>query len=204
MSGATDALAEQTVFAMVAVTTTWVGLRAFLGLYPGYGLDAAEQWRRHFYATVGTLAMVAIFALGFHVGAELSRLLLAVVFLSLFVLTPLVQHLARWGMRRAGLWGKPVVVLSYKGAGASVVDATRGEMGAGATIPSPSSSTGWTRWPRGRRRAGATGELSATSAKPCVCRASTAWTRPSSPCPTPAVSSWSSWSAWPASVFARC
>ena len=115
-------LSEQTVFAMVAVTTTWVGLRAFLGLYPGYGLDEAEQWRRHFYATVGTLAMVAIFALGFHVGAELSRLLLAVVFLSLFVMTPLVQHLARWGMRKAGLWGKPVVVLSYKGAGASVVE----------------------------------------------------------------------------------
>ena len=115
-------LSEQTVFAMVAVTTTWVCLRAVLGLYPGYGLDAAEQWRRHFYATVGTLAIVAIFALSFQVGDLLSRLLLAVVFLSLFVLTPLAQHLARWVMRRAGLWGKPVVVLSYKDAGTNVVD----------------------------------------------------------------------------------
>jgi di/tricarboxylate transporter len=43
---------EMTAVTMVAVITTWVGLRALLGLYPGYGLDAAEQLRRQAAAEV--------------------------------------------------------------------------------------------------------------------------------------------------------
>jgi Undecaprenyl-phosphate galactose phosphotransferase WbaP len=110
-----------TPVAMAAIITGWVGLRALLGLYPAYGLDYAEQLRRHTYATFATLAILAIFALGFQVGYLLSRLLLALVFVGLLVLAPIVQYVAKSWLRRMNLWGKPVVVLSYKEAGAKVV-----------------------------------------------------------------------------------
>jgi len=107
--------------AMLAIVATWIGLRTLLGLYPGYGFDSAERLRRHTYATFATLSILAIFALGFQIGDSLSRLLLALVFLGLLVLGPLMQHLVRLRMKKAGLWGQPVVVLGYKEAGANVV-----------------------------------------------------------------------------------
>jgi hypothetical protein len=35
------------VAAIVPSVMVWVGLRASLGPYPGYGLDSAERLRRH-------------------------------------------------------------------------------------------------------------------------------------------------------------
>ena len=121
------ALSETTGVAMLAVISTWIGLRALLGLYPGYGLDPAEQLRRHTYATFATLAILAILALGFQIGDSLSRLLLALVFLGLLVLSPFVQHLVKLQMKKADLWGQPVVVLGYSEAGADVVRLLREE-----------------------------------------------------------------------------
>ena len=118
---------EMTTVAMFAIITLWVGLRALLGLYPGYGLDSVEQLRRHTYATFAVLAMVAIFAFGFQLGLLLSRLLLALVFLGLLFLTPFAQHFVKSLMRRIDLWGKPVVVLGYKEAGTNVVNLLSGE-----------------------------------------------------------------------------
>jgi Undecaprenyl-phosphate galactose phosphotransferase WbaP len=119
--------ASITSVALVAMILTWVGLRALLGLYPGYGLDPAEQLRRHTYAAFATLAIVAVFALVFQVGDLLSRLLLALVFLGLLVLAPVVQSLVKSWMKRTGLWGKPVVVLGYKEAGANIVNLLKQE-----------------------------------------------------------------------------
>ena len=115
-------LSEMTTVAMFAIITSWVGLRALLGLYPGYGLDSVEQLRRHTYATFAILAMVAIFALGFQLGLLLSRLLLGLVFLGLLILTPFAQYFMRSWLKRVDLWGKPVVVLGYKEAGTNVVN----------------------------------------------------------------------------------
>jgi Undecaprenyl-phosphate galactose phosphotransferase WbaP len=114
------ALSEITTVAMVTIITAWIGLRALLGLYPGYGLDSAERLRRHTYATLAALAMLAIFALGFQIGHLLSRLMVALMFLGLLVLTPLVQCLVKSSMQKLDLWGKPAVVLGYKEAGAKV------------------------------------------------------------------------------------
>jgi hypothetical protein len=121
------ALSEMTTVAMFAVITSWVGLRALLGLYPGYGLDSVEQLRKHTYATFAILAMVAIFAFGFQLGLMLSRLLLALVFLGLLVLTPFAQHFMKSWMKRIDLWGKLVVVLRYKEAGTNVVNLLSGQ-----------------------------------------------------------------------------
>ena len=125
--GQEGALWERTPVAMIAVITVWMGLCALLGLYPGYGLDPAEQLRRHTYGVFATLAILSIFALGFQAGHMLSRLLLAVVFLGLLVLTPFVRYLMKSWMKKMDLWGKPVVVLGYGEAGANVVNLLKEE-----------------------------------------------------------------------------
>src|SRR5919107_1351987 len=70
-------LSEVAVAAIVPSVMAWVVLRALLGLYPGYGLDSAERLRRHVYSVFATLAVLAVFAVGFKVGGALLRLLLA-------------------------------------------------------------------------------------------------------------------------------
>jgi Undecaprenyl-phosphate galactose phosphotransferase WbaP len=125
--GYQGALWEMTPVIIVAAITTWVGLSALLGLYPGYGLGPAEQLRRHTYATFATLAILAIFALGLQIGGSLSRLLLALIFLGLLVLSPFGRYLMKSWMKRKGLWGKPVVVLGYKETGAYIVNLLKEE-----------------------------------------------------------------------------
>jgi Undecaprenyl-phosphate galactose phosphotransferase WbaP len=120
-------LTQMTIFAMVAVITSWVGLRALLGLDPGYGLDSVEQLRRHAYATFASMAMLAILALGFQLGLLLSRPQLALVFLGLLILTPFAEYLVKSWMKKMGLWGKPVVVLGYKQAGTNVANILKNE-----------------------------------------------------------------------------
>lgn len=110
-------LSEVAVAAMVPTIVVWVGLRALMGLYPGYGLDSVETLRRHVYAVFATLAILAIFAVGSQVGELLSRLLLFLVFLGLLLLTPFTQQFVKRVIKEIGLWGKPAVILSYKETG---------------------------------------------------------------------------------------
>jgi Undecaprenyl-phosphate galactose phosphotransferase WbaP len=124
-------LSEVAVAAIVPSVVVWVVLRALLGLYPGYGLDSAEGLRRHVYSVFATLALLAVFAVGFKVGDALSRILLACAFLGLLFLTPFVQHLVKLGMKKAGLWGKPVIILSYKDSGARFQELLKQQWGIG-------------------------------------------------------------------------
>jgi Undecaprenyl-phosphate galactose phosphotransferase WbaP len=117
--GALSPLSSATV---VFIALGWAGIRALLGIYPGYGLNSPERLRRHTYSVVSTLAMLAIFALAFKVGDALSRMLLSLVFFGLLILAPFVQHLMAWGLKRMSRWGKQVIVLGYKDAGTEVVD----------------------------------------------------------------------------------
>jgi Undecaprenyl-phosphate galactose phosphotransferase WbaP len=116
----------------VFAVAVWIGLRTLMGLYPGYGLSSEERLRRHTYSVVGTLAAVS-FAIALNLGAiasrlgafevvgRLPRLLLALGFVGLLLLSPLVQGLARWGMWRLGIWGRPVVVIGDKDTSARTV-----------------------------------------------------------------------------------
>ena len=118
--------------AIVAVNVgVWVGLRACLGLYPGYGLDQTEELRRQTYAVAATLAIVSVFALAFQVGDLLSRLLLVSGFLGLMLFAPLLRSFAKWGMMRAGAWGKPVVILGAGEGGARLVRTLKREWSLG-------------------------------------------------------------------------
>ena len=109
----------------VFAVAVWIGLRSLMGLYPGYGLSSEERLRRHTYSVVGAAAAVSIaivLGLGdiasrygpFEFYENFPRLLLALGFMGLLLLSPLVQGLARWGVWRLGFWGRLVVVIGDK------------------------------------------------------------------------------------------
>jgi hypothetical protein len=105
----------------VFAVAVWIGLRSLMGLYPGYGLSSAERLRRHTYSVVGVLAAVSFIIVldlrdkaptfdlfVFDLYGEFPRLILALGFVGILLLSPLVQALVRWGMGRLGIWDSPV------------------------------------------------------------------------------------------------
>jgi len=69
-----------------------------------------------------TLAILAVCALGFQIGDLLLRLLLLLLFLGLLLLAPFLRYFVKLGMEELRLWGKPAVILGYKGAGRTVAE----------------------------------------------------------------------------------
>lgn len=96
--------------AFASALFVWVGLRWLMGLYPGYGLGTAEELRRQTYATLATIAIIAVSAVFSSIGMLLWYMLPLV---GLVVLGPLLRHFVKRTMKDAGLWGKPVVILSF-------------------------------------------------------------------------------------------
>jgi hypothetical protein len=105
----------------VFAVAVWIGLRALMGLYPGYGLSLAERLRQHVYSVVGALAAVSFVIVldlrdtapkfdlfVFELYGNFLRLILALGFVGILLLSPLVQGLARWGLWRLGIWDSPV------------------------------------------------------------------------------------------------
>ena len=127
-SGELTVLAVGSIVPNVAV---WIGLRALLGLYPGYGLDGVEELRRQTYAVAVTLAITTTFAFAFKIGDSLSRLLLILSFLGLAFAGPLIRAFAKRLVRKLGLWGKPVVILGVGRTGARVARLLCREWGLG-------------------------------------------------------------------------
>ena len=101
----------------------WIGLRAALGLYPGYGLSRVEELRRQTYALFATTAIITTLAFASQVADLLSRVLLLAWCLGLLVLAPVTRYLAKRALMTAGLWGKPVVILGAREPGRRVVEA---------------------------------------------------------------------------------
>jgi hypothetical protein len=64
------------VASMVPNVVAWVGVRALLGLYPGYVLDQVEELRRQTFASLTTLAIIAVSAFASEIDELLSRILL--------------------------------------------------------------------------------------------------------------------------------
>jgi len=115
-------LSEVAVGSVAPAIAVWVALRALLGMYPGYGLDAVEELRRHTFSLLAALGVLATFALSVHIGELLSRMLLGFAFVCLLLFAPFVRYLVKRGLKRTGFWGKPVVILSYKEAAADITD----------------------------------------------------------------------------------
>lgn len=108
------------------IILAWIGLRAILGLYPGYGLDAPERLRRHTYSVVAALALTAVFAMAYQFGHLLSRLLLVVGFAGILFAGPFAFSVVRDLANRLGVWGKPVVVCGSGATGIEMVDLLQG------------------------------------------------------------------------------
>ena len=111
--------------AMVPNVIVWVGLRASLGLYPGYGLDQVEELRRQTFAVFATLTIVLVFAS--QAGGLLLGALLLGWCLSLLLLAPLTRYLIKRSTMKAALWGQSVVVLGTGETGARVLKALQRE-----------------------------------------------------------------------------
>jgi len=114
-------LSEIAVVSMVPNVVVWVGLRASLGLYPGYGLSQVEELRRQTFALLATLTIISVFAFASQVGDSLSRLLLFAWSIGLLLLAPVARYFVKRAMMKAKLWCKPVVVLGARKTGARVL-----------------------------------------------------------------------------------
>ena len=125
------AFSEVTATAVLPTIAVWIGVRALLGLYPAYGLDSIERLRRHTYSIFAALAILAVVAVGFRVENLPSRTQMVLVFMGLLFVAPFVQYLSRRVMRRIGLWGKPVLILSYKDTGEQFLRLLEREWGQG-------------------------------------------------------------------------
>jgi len=88
----------------VLPVAVWVVLRALLGLYPGYGINAVDELRRQSYATLGALIIASAF-FGLHEGQDVSRSVLIGGFLALLIAAPLVRQLVKWSLKKARLFG---------------------------------------------------------------------------------------------------
>ena len=88
----------------------WMLLRALLGLYPGYGVDPAQELRLQTYSSVLTLVVVLVILSAMDMGGLFFHLLPLGVF-GLVLAVPVARSGTKWALRRANLWGKPVIVL---------------------------------------------------------------------------------------------
>jgi Kef-type K+ transport system membrane component KefB len=82
-----------TIASIVPNIVAWIGLRAVLGLYPGYGLDQVEELRRQTFALLATLAIIVVFAFVSKLDDSLGRLFLLAWCLVLLLAAPYVR---RW------------------------------------------------------------------------------------------------------------
>ena len=127
-----EPLSASTVFVlMLPNTAVWIGMRALMGLYPGYGLSSPEELRRQTYATVATLAITGILASGLQVGEVLPVLLVGASCLERLLLAPLGRHFVKLGLRKIGIWGKPIVIIGAGETGRQLVRALTDEWGMG-------------------------------------------------------------------------
>ena len=114
------------IVSIVPNVVAWIGLRAALGLYPGYGLDQVEELRRQTFALLATLTIVAVFAFASHLADSLSGVFLFGWALGLLLVAPLARHFVKV-MMRSSWWGKPVIVLGTHQVGSHIVDVLQKE-----------------------------------------------------------------------------
>ena len=126
--GANRSISGMAVTGIASNVAVWIGLRALLGLYPGYGLDYVEELRRQTFAALAALVMTAVFASLLVSGGSLSSLLIVVMsFLGLLLLAPVMRYFVKRAMLNAGLWGKPVIVVGSQESGTNLLNVLRRE-----------------------------------------------------------------------------
>jgi Undecaprenyl-phosphate galactose phosphotransferase WbaP len=116
-----------TIASIVPNIVAWIGLRAVLGLYPGYGLDQVEELRRQTFALLATLAIIVVFAFVSKLDDSLGRLFLLAWCLVLLLAAPAARPLVKRALMKVGWWGKAVVVLGAREAGVDMLNVLQKE-----------------------------------------------------------------------------
>lgn len=106
---------------VVPSVAVWIGLRALLGLYPGYGLDHVEDLRRQTHAAFAALAATVVFTSTSGAAGALLGWPMLMTFLGILLLSPMARYFVKWIMLKTGLWGKPVIVLGSRESEASLL-----------------------------------------------------------------------------------
>jgi len=114
-------LSEIAIVSTLPYVAVWIGLRASMGLYPGYGLGHVEVLRRQTFALLATLMIILVFAFTSLLADSLSRVLLGAWAVSLLLAAPLARSFVEQAIIKAGLWGKPVLVIGAQETGAQVL-----------------------------------------------------------------------------------
>ncbi|MEO1476967.1 MAG: undecaprenyl-phosphate galactose phosphotransferase WbaP [Bacteroidota bacterium] len=115
---------------LVMPTIYWAGAVG-LGLLPGWGVGAVEEYRRLAWLTVGTFVVAAFGLFLSQQGLDNSRFLMGLAALFAVVTVPLLRNWTKSAMIDAGLWGVPVVIYGAGEMGAAVVRQLREERGLG-------------------------------------------------------------------------
>ncbi|HEY3368841.1 MAG TPA: undecaprenyl-phosphate galactose phosphotransferase WbaP [Symbiobacteriaceae bacterium] len=104
---------------------------AYAGLYPGYGLNPAEQLRRTSRFT--TLVFVSLLAFTFMLKIAVTRSRIVIIgwWVLSVILVPLVRAAIRALLVRTSWWGKPVLILGAASTGAVIADRLRNNPGLG-------------------------------------------------------------------------
>lgn len=100
----------------------WPALAWREGLFPGYGISAPQQLRRHVTAALLAGLVFAVIATQFPASYDLSFLRVMGIVLLALVLMPLLHALVRRLLLRFGVWGEDIVIL---GAGRSAQRAVK-------------------------------------------------------------------------------
>ena len=89
----------------------FVLVRSGFSLYPGYGLNPAEELRR---LTLSSLLVIAVFTVGgtlFRFAQDYSRLVLALSALAMLVVLPSARAAVKRGLSSASIWGEATWIL---------------------------------------------------------------------------------------------
>lgn len=106
----------------------WVTIRLVMGMYPGYGMDSVERLRRHTYSALVSVSIVSVLVIGFDASTYAPELM---VLLGMLFLGPAFRKATTLSLRAVGVWGNPVIVLSYKDTGEEFIGMLRQEWGMG-------------------------------------------------------------------------
>ena len=139
VSFASEDLGEDLLVGIAPSLALWIVLRLLLGLYPGYGADPAQDLRLQTYSSIATFAVlapvrVAILDLIAHLppGDNASLYLsLALVASAVILVAPVARSATKSALIRAGLWGKPVVILGNGKVAAQLASAMLKDRGQG-------------------------------------------------------------------------
>ena len=95
------------------------------GLYPGYGLTAAQELRKQVTSSLYAWLILAAGTVLFDQTLSLSRAVLVTGWALSTLALPLVRALTKRGLHRLGLWGRPVYILGAGRAGRRVAKALK-------------------------------------------------------------------------------